>query len=370
MPISRRIAASMLIKTFALGMSVFSIGCAQPARQSRLLLSAATNAQNQHYILAMTEQGELALKIQVPLRAHDSVFFHNTAVFVARSPGQQFYVIDLRLKSLIETGETLLDRYFSGHGVYSKGILFLPESRFTTKQGTIGLYDTKNNYRRIGEFSSGGIEPHQIALANEQTLVVANGGTIKNAQGAIKNPKSIQSSLVFLDIKSGQELQKINSPSATLSLRHLAVATNETLIIGAQSTSQAIEPLIFSQKKGGPLTPFQGDEALWLNHAAYTASLSINGDTVLVTSPRGNSLSIWSLKTGVCKGFHTLRDCAGTAALTDPLHFWVSSGAGVLQMLEVQAVNSKYPVQIQKTIRHHLAWDNHLNWFEVIDSLS
>ena len=70
-------------------------------------------------------------------------------------------------------------RHFFGHGVFSADgkLLYTTENDYASAKGIIGIRDATDGYRQIGEFSAGGVEPHDIALmADGRTLVIANGG--------------------------------------------------------------------------------------------------------------------------------------------------------------------------------------------------
>lgn len=370
MMLSRRIFLSAAVY---FGLS----GCAQHrADRARLLFSGATDGQGQHYLVGANDRGETDFKIPVQERVHDSFYMEKAGkvIFIGRSPSTSFYVVDTNTKTLIRTGAAPAGRFFSGHGVMSHHLLHLPESDIESRQGFIGLYDSQDQFRRVGGFSTHGIEPHQLALLNTSTIVVANGGVFKDKQGRVKNPNNIHSSIVFMDIQSGTLLQKNESPSSTLSLRHLVIGEDDLISIGAQSHSESIEPLICSLEKGGQLKWMKADDALWMSHVGYTASLSRSGDTLLVTSPRGNGMSFWDVNTHEYKQFYALRDCAGAVAITAATatsieslnaakptdYFWVSSSSGLLQKLALKKVSSIFSVETLASVQCEVSWDNHL----------
>src|SRR3546814_2023125 len=73
------------------------------------------------------------------------------------------------------------DRNFCGHGAYSADgrRMFATEVVASTGNGVLGIYDVRDGYRRVGEFSTRGLDPHEILLMpDRQTLVVANGGIL------------------------------------------------------------------------------------------------------------------------------------------------------------------------------------------------
>src|SRR3546814_13522316 len=66
------------------------------------------------------------------------------------------------------------DRNFCGHGAYSADgrRMFATEVVASTGNGVLGIYDVRDGYRRVGEFSTRGLDPHEILLMpDRQTLV-------------------------------------------------------------------------------------------------------------------------------------------------------------------------------------------------------
>src|SRR3546814_1119205 len=55
------------------------------------------------------------------------------------------------------------DRNFCGHGAYSADgrRMFATEVVASTGNGVLGIYDVRDGYRRVGEFSTRGLDPHR-----------------------------------------------------------------------------------------------------------------------------------------------------------------------------------------------------------------
>src|SRR5690606_41790368 len=74
-------------------------------------------------------------------------------------------------------------RHFFGHGVFLPDgqRMVATENHYEAGYGVLGVYDTSpgGNFRRIGEFETGGIGPHEAVLLNDgRTVCVANGGIL------------------------------------------------------------------------------------------------------------------------------------------------------------------------------------------------
>ena len=101
----------------------------------------------------------------------------------------------------------------------------------------IGLYDVADNYRRLGEYPSHGIGPHELILMPDgQTLAIANGGirTHPDHGRAKLNLGSMKPSLVFADIAAGQHLDQADLPESQLSIRHLTMLRGGRIAIALQ----------------------------------------------------------------------------------------------------------------------------------------
>src|SRR3546814_20954963 len=101
-------------------------------------------------------------------------------------------------------------RHFFGHGVFSpEGRLMLAtENDYETGCGVLGIYDAGAGgaYRRIGEFSTYGVGPHEVVLMPDgRTLCVANGGILTHPDyGKLQlNANDMQPSLAYIDMHSG-----------------------------------------------------------------------------------------------------------------------------------------------------------------------
>ena len=336
---------------------------AMPGVQSRssaapLFFSACSDHRGQHYIAGLTARNTLDFLLPVPERAHDSC--HIAALghvaFFGRSPSQRVYIVDLNSKTLIQHISAQSNRHFFGHGVVDgAGHLYLSENNRQTHGGVIGVYDSRQHYRRIAEFPSYGIEPHQLQwLADQTTLVVANGGLIKapGESKTILNQDRFQSSIAYIDAASGRLLETFASPHQGLSLRHLAVDRAGQVFIGAQSYRQETLPLIYRQSAQATLSPLLAEDYIWQSHQGYTASLALSDTLLAVSSPRGNLISFWDVHTRQWIKQQSIIDVAGIAAL--PPHLVASSGAGCLTAI-------KAPGQQRLDRCHSLLWDNHLS---------
>ncbi len=333
---------------------------------SNLLLSSVSDNAGRHYVAALDQLGNIYYQLAIPERAHDSLYNSRKkqAIYFGRSPSKAIYVVDIVNKRISTIVKAKKNRHFYGHGVIDKAnrYLYVVENDTTVNQGRIGVYDAEDGYKKIDEINSYGIGPHQIALlSDEKTLVVANGGILKDSNNTITNKDSFSSELTYINTQNASLIASYPSQYAGNSLRHLTVGKQDQVFVGAQSHSQYINPLVFSHKDENNLVPFIAEDYTWQGHNNYTASLVECGDKLIVSSPRGNALSFWNTKD---RSFITKKDYLDVAGLaigsgTNSSELLVSTGQGMIININNMQVSQRYRTK-------GIAWDNHLSLAAVV----
>lgn len=120
---------------------------------------------------------------------------------------------------LAEEGETRL----GGHAVVSADgeRLYLTGTDFRTGQGRILVRD-RASLKKLDEWATHGLDPHQLLLDGQGNLVVANGGVPRTREDRKVDLDRMDSSLARLDAASGKLLGQWRLDDARLSLRHMA----------------------------------------------------------------------------------------------------------------------------------------------------
>lgn len=322
--------------------------------------SAASSDTGEHFLCAWSA-GRLLFQVPSPGRGHDVVVnrARHCALYFARRPGRWFMALDADSGEALAKIHSPPGRHFYGHGALTKDnrYLFTTENDFSSGRGVIGIYDCADRFQRLGEFASGGVGPHQLAmLPDGKTLVVANGGilTAPDSSRQKLNIDSMQPSLCYLDRESGALLGEWRPPHHQLSLRHLAVDKQGTVSVGAQFEGPpGLDlPLLFSHKGEDQLQAFQTSAAVWREHRHYIASVASAEGKVLATSPRGNCISLWS--DGRLLERQHLADVAGAAYDVTQRQFVTSNGHGQFVGLK----NRKLHLNGLATGLH---WDNHMS---------
>jgi len=345
----------------------YNVGCIvkQPP-VFKAVFSGCDDTAGNHYIAQLTPAGEIAVRIKVPLRVHGSVFVPqiNSALFFARRPGNHLYQLDVGAGRLVHTLLTAPDRHFYGHGVVSADgeTLFATENNITDLGGVIGVYSLAGSPRKVAEFPSGGIGPHQLALLPDQkTLVVANGGmaTHPTSGRSVLNLDSMAPNLAYLSIKDGELLELHEPLHHKMSIRHLDVAADGSVVFGVQYQGELNDmvPLVGSHKRGEPIRWFDLPVTTHGRAKQYTASVAIDnaGRYVVVSCPRGNLLGCWDLASGRLIQQLDSPDAAGVNRLQHS--GWISSnGYGDVSLLTYTDQRLKRSAVAHSALR----WDNHL----------
>ncbi|WP_299883111.1 DUF1513 domain-containing protein [uncultured Sulfitobacter sp.] len=321
-------------------------------------LSAAARPDGRYVLCGITAPLEVVFEIDLPARGHAATAHPRRpeAVAFARRPGTFAVVIDClqgRAKATLTAPE---GRHFYGHGVYSESgdFLFTTENDFEAGQGRVGVWDVGAGYKRIAEFPSGGVGPHDIKrLPGRETLVVANGGIETHpASGRAKlNLPDMQPNLAYIDDGTVTEVTMLPAGMHRNSIRHLAVSAQGAVAFGMQWQGDGpAAALVGYHWQGGAMqvmrTPGEDLRAM----AGYIGSIAFapDGKRICVTSPRGGLLQTYDAVTAQLQDSRPLADVCGVAPLVGD--FLVTSGTGVLQRMSRLAVPHAVP----------LMWDNHL----------
>jgi hypothetical protein len=208
----------------------------------------------------LSEAGRLLHAVELPDRGHDVAFdpVSRRAVAFARQPGTFAIVFDHAGRAAPQTIASAAGRHFFGHGVFSAdgALLYATENDFDNASGMVGIYDARDKFRRIGEFSSHGVGPHELLLLGDgKTLAVANGGieTHPDFGRAELNIATMKPSYVLLDRLTGDLIEKHELPPELhqLSIRHMDAEASGTVWFGCQYRGADTErpPLV------GPAAP-------------------------------------------------------------------------------------------------------------------
>jgi hypothetical protein len=321
--------------------------------------------------------GRELFAVDLPARGHDIALRPGSreAVIFARRPGTWFIVVDSGNGGIIRQQTAIGNRHYFGHGVYSADgkLLYATENDTQTGNGIIGIYDATADYARLGEFESHGIGPHDIALLSDgRTLVVANGGlmTLPDSGREILNPDTMRSTIDLVDRKQGELFARfeLNSSYRDLSLRHLALTPRGDILFGGQYQGEAEDmPLLagmISSSGNMSMLPAPDEELAALENYIGSVAVDRDGEILAATSPHGNRIAFWNIRSGEFIGSRRMADVCGIAAGPDAREFVVSSGNE--GCAEVILSGRETSASIESSQISNLAqqvWDNHLAMF-------
>lgn len=159
-------------------------------------------------------------------------------VAVALRPGRWLLRLDAegRVATRLDIADESPARRFDGHVIASADgrVLYTTETDTGSGAGRIGVRDAAS-FRKLDDWASHGLEPHQLLPDGDAAIVVANGGIRRGPGDRKLDLDRMDSSLVRLDARSGALRGRWTLPDARLSLRHLAWSDDGRLGIALQA---------------------------------------------------------------------------------------------------------------------------------------
>lgn len=339
-------------------------------RASARYVAARRGTDGATSVALLAEDGRELGSVPIPSRGHDfAISPDNTVVAAfARRPGVFAVIMHAASGEVMHTIAASPNRCFNGHGSYSSDgkLLYATENDAITGDGYLGIYATDAGYRRIGEFASEGVGPHDICFAPAfGGFVVANGG-LKGTDGKDRefaNGDTFTSSLALIDVEGRLSAAPIGlgAEFSKLSIRHLTQSATGTLVFACQSIAAADDmgPLVGRLLPSGKVAMLEAPDADLMALKGYVGDVSLDrsGEIVAATSPRGNVVLFWRISDGKYLGKKPLSDVCGVSYTQRSGEFFLTSGqaglnVGTLKTLKPLADDPR-----------HWTWDNHVHAF-------
>ena len=307
--------------------------------------AAAARRQGSGYaVLLVTGDGHILREIPLTARAHDIAVdrARRRAVACARRPGYFALAFDLDGRAEPEVFAPPQDRHFYGHGAFAPDgrLIYMTEHDVETGEGVIGVYDATGGFRRVGEFPSYGIGPHEaILLADGRTLVAANGGFGSDPATGRESidVAGMEPNMAFIDVTTGALETRHGLPPEInlLSIRHLAADAGGAVWFGGQWQG-AIEDapeLIGSARIDRPIALVGAGGAAGAALRGYIGSVAVcaEGRLLAASAPRAGCVVYADTETGRIVHEVALKDACGLAG-SGPRAFAISSGHGVVRI--------------------------------------
>lgn len=220
---------------------------------------------------------------------------HRLVVFEKKGPGA--CEIDLIERKVVRKINTDPTRHFYGHGSYSSDgkHLYSTETILTSEEGVI-VQRNSETMEVQGFFPTYGANPHDCVLIENGTiLAITNGG-----RAQVDDSLEALPCVSYVDIKTQKLIKKYKMLDRRFNTGHLAVSQQGELVV-----SSAPHPALLPSAEGALSMPDQEGVLVNLNTPltgvqlkSETLSLCIDEvrGVVAATSPAGNNISFWDLK--------------------------------------------------------------------------
>lgn len=344
-----------------------SLGLSTASTHKAQILSASDTVEGLHQVSRLT-LGEQPQHIAIPFRAHDVMEMPNGKVIAyGRRPDPECALVDFK-HSISTPIKATTGRHFYGHGCLSqdKTVLFTTENDYDGKRAVLGIRDAKT-LAHIGEYDTYGMGAHDVHLMPDgKTLVIANGGIETHPDfGRRKlNIKTMQPSLVYIDVYTGKKIDEYRLEDHLLSIRHLTISQQGDVGVALQYQGklyrQQPKALVAWQKAGQDLKALDIDSMAIRAFSGYMADLAYDTSRNLlaVTSPRGNHITFWDTKSSRFIHAQALPEPSGIVFDTSTREFIVSSAKGGVYRLSGKVNDEIQTIQFDA----NLQWDNHMIW--------
>lgn len=345
-------------------------GCNQKNKEIGWYISGSDNHQGEHHLSVFDTHGTPVTTIPVEQRVHGQAINpvnSEQVVFFARRPGVEAYVLDINERRVTHRFQSGENRHFFGHGTFSRNgqYLYSCENNYASGEGVIVVRDTAT-WQKLSEFSAYGVGTHQIALMPDGNhIVAANGGILTHPDTPrLKlNLDTMKPSLTYIECESGKHLESYYPQHHQMSIRHLDVAEDNTVGVAMQyqGNKQDTVPLIAFHKGEDQLQYAKASTEAWRGMKQYTASISLNIKQQLaaVTTPRGNAVTFWDMKTGHLLHRETMTDVAGVTYSNKDNCFVTTTGIGDIFVF---ASGSMKKADAQHYRIADTRWDNHMSY--------
>ena len=325
-------------------------------------LSAGQGTDGSYSLYGLASDGAIRFRQRIPGRGHAAAAHPHRAQAVgfARRPGTFAFVLDCVTGRTVAELSSPSGRHFYGHGVFSRdgSLLYTAENDYDNAAGVIGVWDVSAGYKRLGEFDSHGVGPHDVRLMPDGvTLVVANGGieTHPDSGRAKLNIPVMQPNLTYLSLE-GALLETVELEHALHmnSVRHLDLRDDGLVGFAMQwqGGQGDLPPVLGLHRRGSAPRLLGAEDGVADPMNGYGGSVAFSGDGRLlaVSSPRGGLVQAYDVDSGNLAQSLEMEDVCGLGAA--PGGFIASSGIGVLVRLEAGGIT---PID-----RAQVRWDNHL----------
>jgi len=244
--------------------------------------------------------------------------------FQKRGPGSS--VVDLAAGRVLQQLAPRPGQQFYGHGVFSADGKFLMSTETVVSgdyRGLVGVRDA-DDYGWLGEFPSYGSAPHDLLLFDGgRTLAITNGG------GPISS--GTRPCVTYVDVANQRLMERFYLDDEQMNAGHLALSLdNDLVVISSFRDGLEKQPNVKGgvslKAAGGPLETLQEPADVIAGMLGETLSVAIDDSrhSFATTTPQGDMLAFWDLKTGKLKRAERVPQPKGIVLTPDLRHYVVS----------------------------------------------
>ena len=333
----------------------------------RCFIGCRIDRTGRHLASVFDLSGRIRHDVPLPGRGHGFAADPATGAVVvfARRPGDWALVLDPATGRVAGRLAARADRHFYGHGAFSPdgAFLYTSENRFEDGAGIIGVWDVRQDWRRVGEWPSHGVGPHEIRMSGRGTmLAVANGGirTHPDTGRAKLNLDTMAPSLAIVDTADGRLVRSTSlaAPLRLLSIRHLDTDRGGRIAVAMQHQGARTDPVpLIAFERGGRLAPASAPAGVTRGMRGYAGSVSFDasGGYAAVSHPRAGIVSLWATRTARWLAVAALDDVCGVAPGAGDGSFIATGADG--QIAGIDARTGASSILARSDGSH---WDNHL----------
>jgi hypothetical protein len=346
---------------------------AMAARFDETYFSGRADGAGHFEVVAFDGGGDILLDCTLQARCHGIAVRPDGAqcVAVSRRPGSFAVVADLAQRRVVQELASTPGRTFAGHAVLSADgrWLLLTEDDAELEEGFVSVRDVADGYRRVRDFRTRGVGPHELLWsADAGTIAVANGGILINPDSgrAPLNIESMQPSLVLLDAADGSLRRQVQLPAELhqLSIRHLAVLSGRRLAFGMQYQGPLEDdvPLvgILVPDNSVQLLPMPDELGARVRQYIGSVAADASGRWLAASAPRGNVVLFWDAEAGTFAGSVDIGDGCGLSRTSLAGEFLLTSGTGVVE--RVTCTDALRAQRMESMLLADGQWDNHVSF--------
>lgn len=236
------------------------------------------------------------IKFDLPFRGHgiDRTFIQGNKFVTFEKWGYHMALTNFEVKK-IEFIVKEEGRRFFGHGVFSSDGMKIYATQYDdiNQRGVIGIYDSITG-RRLGEYLSYGVFPHDLQRSGENQLIVIN------RKGAVPE-QAKENSLAWIDARNGKLIKKIDfNLSSDKVYYHFCQLTDGWIVASGAFEKNPIENsgVVQAISPSGDFIEIKLTDIETKGFIGESLSLAAGAKTsvVAITSPAGNTVYFWDFK--------------------------------------------------------------------------